>query len=100
MIYAEEILTEDNRGYAKIGRQKNSPDGKWYGLHLDYRDNFGNSQTADNDTWLIDEGLPLFKEKNYKKLKAEFEIESKDYLKRLRKLMLKAEALGWFDGYK
>jgi hypothetical protein len=98
MIYVEKIETDDGSVY--VERQKNAPNKKWYGLDLVYTDEDGKEVYADNERWITDTALALLKAKDYTSAKVDLNVKDKQYLKKTRKVLLAADALGWFDEYK
>lgn len=95
MIYTEKITT-DIKDFS-IERQKDSPNGKWYGIWLASK----GLSLADSDEW-ITETLPNLTDEE---LKSVFKEESKiklsdDDIRLVRKVVRKAKKLGWFDEIK
>lgn len=100
MIYSEKIETDS--GHTAIERQKNGVDKEWYGTDMLYKDANGEEQCADNETFLIKTLLPLLNSKDYVEAKKYFkdELVTIKLFKQMRKVLKKADELGWFEGIK
>ena len=95
MIYIEQICNDDDD--ARIVRQKNHVDGEWYGICLEYTNNKGEADTADNETWLFDT-LKDLENKEWSKVGEELGVcWDKKNFKQLRKVLREAKMLGWLD---
>ena len=98
MIYLETIA--DDLDTFRIERQKNEPDSAWYDLWI-YKSNepkWVKKFIADNENWIYWNLYPMLK-KDPKTAISELDITRSD-AKMLRKLIKKADKLGWFDGIK
>ena len=77
-----ETITDDSDTF-RVDRQKNTPDGEWYGISLtDQKDLY-----IDNDNYLIS---LINKEKKIKEL-------PKEDNKLIRQILKEAQSAGWFD---
>ena len=89
LIFSEEI--EIAAKDIKISRQKDTPNGKWYGIMICGQDDV----IADNEEWILNELYPRLKDKDYYGLNKDgFDKETCKNMKRLIKTAIK---LGWFD---
>lgn len=90
LIYVEKI--EVSGLWLDITRQKDTPDGKWYGITL-----MGDGKImSDNEEWIKDELYPLLKKDNVAALKALSVDYNPKTAKALRQLIKEALKLGWF----
>ena len=91
LIYAETI--EVSGLWIEITRQKDTPDGKWYGITL-----HGDGQImSDNAEWIFNWLYPMLKEDKKKALKKLRVTYSKETAKALRQLIKEALKLGWYQ---
>ena len=90
LIYVEKI--EVSGLWLDITRQKNTPDGEWYGITL-----IGDGKIiSDNESWIFDTFYPMLKEDKKRALK-EIKVDyNKETAKAFRQLIKEALKLGWF----
>ena len=82
---------------AKLERQKNTPDGKWYGLSFIYTDMNGVEQLCDNGDWVMYTLFEWFFNKEHNTIRRELDVKwTKDTFKQIRKMFISARKLGWF----
>jgi hypothetical protein len=99
MMYIETI--SNNEDTFRIERQRDTPDGAWYGLWLYLSDINGKERNlSDNDEYIIGELFYSLRD-NPKRGMEEIGLEyNKDHAKILVKLIKKAYKLGWFEHLK
>jgi len=96
-IYSEEILTDSAKGEFKLERQKNTPDGEWYGIQLSSYTEGAWLSLADGDEWIAGKFYKQLIAGTYKE-KWDLDIPcNKKTAKALKALIKEAYKLGWFD---
>lgn len=96
MIYIETIC--DDSDTFRIERQKNTPNGEWYGLWLYLSET--RKVLADNEEWILSDLYYSLRD-NPKDDMKEMGLEyNKKDAKALLKLIKKAIKLGWFNHLK
>lgn len=91
-MYIETIT--DDLNIFKLERQKNTPEGKWYGICFSSDD----KALVDNDTYIIGE-LYYGMRDDWKRESRDIGLEgiTKNDAKTIVKIIKKADKLGWFD---
>lgn len=97
MIFSEEIRLD--RDLAYITRQKNGVDKEWYGITLVYKDDRDSKEgLCDNEKWLVNQLYADLLQKYYDQARLRLMVDwDKKKMKKLEKLLRKADELGWFD---
>ena len=91
LIYVEKI--EVAGLWIEMTRQKDTPDGKWYGVTL-----MGDGKImSDNEEWIGYWLYPMLKKDKKKALRKLCVDYSKETAKALRQLIKEALRLGWFQ---
>jgi hypothetical protein len=96
-LYCEEIIIDSDKGEFKLDRQKDAPDGKWYGIGLYKYTEGAWLSLADGDEWIAGTFYKQLMAGTYKE-KWDLEIPcKKKTAKALETLIKEAYRLGWFD---
>ena len=96
MIYSEAITTDLVE--TVLGRQRDEPEDKWYGIRFEFKDYTGNDVICDNDSWVAWLLYPRLLDKEYAFLRHDLNVKwNNKVFKEIRKAFKEANRLGWFD---